>query len=385
MRNPHTLQQAFRGLAFLTVLVLTACDGGETDQTTDSLDSQAGPVELTEGAKYELSGTVEVEGAKRVMLEFFDHGAWSPMETAEVSADGSFGFSGTSEGAVPGVYQLQILPSRTTVQLILSPEPLSVAIDAEGAPIFTGTGAKDSEDLQELISLTGKKQVRIDSLRRAYDAAQNQTEAQRIAERMRALAVVDVRDYQAFLKSKAPSFISVMGAWEFLGEDAHSHADFLTYIAEAHANTKAHPYAKDFIAEVEKLFEPATPISLKTAEGKTINLSDYRGKVVMIDFWASWCGPCRAENPSNVRLYNKYKSKGFEILGVSVDDNREKWLKAVEADGLTWPQVLDAEDQAAIDYGVNAIPHTVLVGRDGRIIAVGLRGPELEAKLKSVL
>ncbi len=124
-----------------------------------------------------------------------------------------------------------------------------------------------------------------------------------------------------------------------------------------------------------------------TPEGKILRLSDLRGKVVLVDFWASWCGPCRRENPNVVRLYNTYKSKGFEILGVSLDRDRQRWLDAIKEDGLTWYHVSDLQqwsNAAALLYGVNSIPHTVLVDKDGKIIARNLRGEALEHKLAEI-
>lgn len=132
----------------------------------------------------------------------------------------------------------------------------------------------------------------------------------------------------------------------------------------------------------------APDIVLNNLEGKEVKLSSLRGKVVLIDFWASWCGPCRKENPNVVRVYNQYKDKGFEILGVSLDNNADKWKAAIAMDGLTWKHVSDLkgwQSAAAQLYQVSSIPFTVLLDKNGRIIAKGLRGQQLEQKLSEIL
>lgn len=131
----------------------------------------------------------------------------------------------------------------------------------------------------------------------------------------------------------------------------------------------------------------APEFTLNNQEGKAVNLSDFRGKYVLVDFWASWCAPCRKENPNMVAVYNKYKNRKFEILGISLDNGEAVWKAAIKKDGLIWPQVSDLngwKNEVAILYNVRQIPQNFLLDPTGKIIAKNLLGHELEAKLAEI-
>lgn len=125
-----------------------------------------------------------------------------------------------------------------------------------------------------------------------------------------------------------------------------------------------------------------------TPNGKLVSLTENLGKATLIDFWASWCSPCRQENPNVVSLYNEFHSKGLNIISVSLDENKGSWTKAIEEDKLSWTQVSnlkEMKDPIALQYGVTQIPTTFLLDASGKIVAIDLRGDDLKAKVKALL
>lgn len=173
-----------------------------------------------------------------------------------------------------------------------------------------------------------------------------------------------------------------------------------TAFARKYPNSALHNQIHSFVAKKEAeikrreaqekitgIGELAPEISLPNPEGEIIKLSDFRGKYVLLDFWAAWCKPCRAENPNLVRMYRKYRWKGFEIFQVSLDQDSTQWVEAIKKDRLNWTQVSDLKywkSAPAKLYNVQAIPASFLLDKEGRIIAKNLRGEALQNKLKEI-
>jgi peroxiredoxin len=141
-------------------------------------------------------------------------------------------------------------------------------------------------------------------------------------------------------------------------------------------------------AQATAIGQPAPEFAQNSVDGKPVALSSFKGKYTLVDFWASWCGPCREENPNVVKAYHRYHPKGFAILGVSLDAKKEDWEAAIKKDKLPWTQVSDLkgwQNSAAQLYGVRGIPMNFLLDKEGKIIAKGLRGEDLEQKLAATV
>ncbi|WP_312741086.1 TlpA disulfide reductase family protein [Sphingobacterium multivorum] len=165
---------------------------------------------------------------------------------------------------------------------------------------------------------------------------------------------------------------------------------FLKLSKEVRQMTNARQLEARFLAERSvKIGNKAPDFSQPDTEGKLVNVSDFKGQYVLIDFWASWCSPCRAENPNLLKAYNKYKNKGLEVLAVSLDDTKGKnaWLKAIKDDGLPWIHVADLKgwsNEAAVLYGVRAVPQNYLVDPQGNIVAINIKGELLHQELAKI-
>lgn len=223
-------------------------------------------------------------------------------------------------------------------------------------------------------------------------ASEQQRQTPEFQERMQALGTALTKEYQqrymAFIKANPNSWVSLNTLLQ-MGQPQYALVAPLYYaFSPALKNSAPGRQYGEMLNSIKdvSIGAQAPNFTQTTPDGKTVSLADYRGKYVLVDFWASWCGPCRAENPAVTKVYNEFKGRNFDILGVSLDKEnaRDKWVKAIADDQLTWTQVSDLkgwQNEVAQRYHVQSIPQNFLIDPSGKIVATNLRGADLKATL----
>jgi len=285
------------------------------------------------------------------------------------------------EGMRNGMYQ-RSSPER--VSLFISPEPVTVA-SPDSLPRARLTGGPQLAAYQQLqatmqpvyqkIALAGKRKApatEYDALNKAY-----------------------VQTAMAFIKANPTAWASLetLSQLKMLAPPTYTEVGPLyEAFSPAMKNSPPGRFYGEFVRGLQRtaIGALAPGFTQPTPAGKPVSLADYRGKYVLVDFWASWCGPCRQENPAIITVYNAYKGHNFDIVGISLDDekSRAKWLKAIADDQLPWTQLSDLrgpENEAAKSYGVQSVPENFLIDPTGRIVASGLHGAALEATLAKLI
>jgi peroxiredoxin len=201
-----------------------------------------------------------------------------------------------------------------------------------------------------------------------------------------------VMGLENFIKTHPASYVSPLAIYKLhqMTENAEQMTALYSGLNKDVQSGPIGSYIRQQIAEFQRspMGKELEDFSQADPSGKMVSLKSFRGKYVLVDFWASWCGPCRNENPNVVRAYKEFKDKGFTVLGVSLDRDKQKWLDAVAADGLTWTQVSDLKgwgNEVAQKFGITSIPQNFLVDPDGKVVGKNLRGEALDQKLKSIL
>lgn len=300
----------------------------------------------------------------------------------------------------PGYYRINFY-NRQSVDLILSDSDVQVNVDGNSPNGFVRiTGSPELELIQQVQMMAQRIRVNPDigRLDAAYREAMQRGDTVHAKEIQQEYIQLERMRYDSIaqvIKDAPPSLavINLLQGGLFIGRE-DQYTDLFSSVADKlKEKMPGSTHAQNFIATVERMKavavgEVAPEIALPNPDGEIVKLSSLRGKYVLVDFWAYWCGPCRRENPNIVKAYQKYKDKGFEIYGVSLDRNREDWLKAIADDGLHWTQVSDLkyfQSEAARTYNINAIPFSILVDPNGVIVGKNLRDKALHEKLEALL
>jgi peroxiredoxin len=365
-------------LSFLSVLAFAACK--------------------KEAPQYQINGNVvgEMDG-KVVYLKQMEKMRPGTTVDSAIIANGTFIMKGNV--ATPDFYNISVGGERLGVSLFVENAPIQVTLDstepknsvANGSPL-NDLYAAYVKEIRE--NYQAKMQ---DIVKRAQEAEQKGEMTPEIEKQVNDEYDEIMDKYKAyqlkFINDNPNSIVSAFVLRTIANTLSPEEIEaplskFDTIIGKSY-------YIVSLKEDLEKMKKVAvgqkfTDIRLLDPEGNEIALSDYagKGKYVLVDFWASWCGPCRRENPNVVVLYNKYKDKGFEIVGVSLDRDKEAWIKGIAEDKITWPQMSDLkfwESEGASLYNIKAIPSTVLIDKEGIIIAKNLRGSELEAKVAELI
>jgi len=341
--------------------------------------------------EFSIKGTIAgVETGKVYMQKIVD-GRPQSIDTADV-VDGKFAFTGKME--LPDIRLLRLNEQDYFAQLFLDNSNVKVVALKDSLRNTKVTGSPSQDIFQLYITELERINKDVAKLQEKYQTAMskgNADEAKKaeidytaMIENMKVFTKNFVKEHNSSVVSAYITLVQLANQIE--GSELDSIvAKFPVEISKSEYVIKV----KEITEAMKKttLGAVAPDFTMNDPEGKPIQLSSLRGKVVMIDFWASWCGPCRQENPNVVKLYQQYHDKGFEILGVSLDKTNEEWIKAIQDDQLKWLHVSDLQfwqNTAARLYSVNAIPQTYLLDKEGKIIAKGLRSEQLAAKLNEL-
>lgn len=339
--------------------------------------------------KVTVTGTVKNLGNGEIFL--IKSGDDKMIDTVKVTNDK---FNYELKVTEPTVYMINFGPKQQPAFVILENGITTIDYEMNVLNSLNIKGGKEQEVYNKFINECRQLFNSMDSLGKIAESNMENQEMITVLQRefYRIDSVVKVKQ-KAFVLQNPKSIASAFLAVNYLSQNTEKTYEEVNEIYNALDKSIQQTYYGKKISEMVAMMrnttagQAAPDFTLADLNDKPVSLSSFRGKVTLVDFWASWCGPCRKENPNVVAAYNKFHSKGFEILGVSLDDNKSNWEQAVKKDNLTWTHVSDLkgwESKAAQLYGVQSIPTNFLLDKDGKIIAKDLRGEMLEQKLNEI-
>jgi peroxiredoxin len=376
-----------KNLLFILSFVLLAVACSNQSGETEGELIEAG-VDNAKQSSAKISGTLKGAANANVYLQALGATSVLGIDTVKTDEQGNFSFSFSISS--PGYYRMGLTEQNMCV-LIVYPND-HIKINAEGANIYKTYSVEGSKESNGLIKLNVILAAR-DSINLVLQKAQMTRNQQLFQEAVVVYNQITEGvdgEIKAFI-TKDPGSMASLAAIQNLSMD--NDFQYFKQVVEA-LNGKAD--GNEFYESVKMQVQqqgklaigaPAPEIALPQPNGEVLKLSDLKGQYVLVDFWASWCGPCRKENPNVKRVYAKYHSKGFEILGVSLDKNSSAWLNAIQQDDLQWKHVSDLkywQSEVVPEYQIKGIPLTYLVDPEGNIAAKNMRGASLDQKLAEI-
>jgi len=337
--------------------------------------------------EYSIKGSIDGVDKGKVYLQKIVNGQPKTVDSTDISG-GKFAFKGKLE--IPDFRVLRLNDRDYFAQFFLDNANITVAAKKDSLRATKITGSPTNDVFKTYVAEMDKLSKDVMALQGKYQnamASNDQDAANKAKIDYQAMIDNNKVFTKNFIKEHSNSVVSAFILMQFASQlESKEVEEMVGKFAPEIEKSEYVTQLKEFVQEQKKTDDGAVApdFTMNDTEGKPVSLSSFKGKIVLVDFWASWCGPCRQENPNVVKLYQQYHSKGFEILGVSLDRGKDEWLKAIKADNLTWTHVSDLkywQNAAARLYGVNSIPQSFLLDKEGKIIGKSLRGEELAKKL----